>query len=224
MESLHLALRFNNEGVLLLLQNQDEFAMESLTRGLSLLKQALLIREQQCQSCQSDQDLQVCQDGILHHSTTALPGFDEDAKCLLYNNAVTFKVEETQHSLNQVHIYCAAIILNISLVYHRQGRIDCNKRDVCLAKAERTYESIAVLLRKENGGTALLLKVGALNNLANLRHEQGLYDDSQQGFQNLATLINGSGSEISSVLNSQTVRGLLLNVLLATPPSAAPAA
>jgi hypothetical protein len=114
--------------------------------------------------------------------------------------------------------------LNIALAYHRRG---LSGNSASLFKAEKMYELVGKLLGNSDAdqGTSLLVKIAAINNLSQLRHDQGDYASSQKGFQYLGTLINYAGKQLHFTKCEEHVyNGMLLNALLVFPPYAAPAA
>lgn len=80
---------------------------------------------------------------------------------------------------------------------------------------------------EDNQGIVLVAKLASINNLSQLRHNQGDYNLSQEGFQYLGDLIDVASENLgssSSLCSSQMYQGMLLNVLCIAPPDAASAA
>jgi hypothetical protein len=123
-----------------------------------------------------------------------------------------------------IHTYASVIILNIALAYHRQG---ISENPAWLRKAEKMYEMVGKLLGSSdtNQGTALLVKVAAINNLSQLRYGQGDFVFSRKGFQYLSSLLSYAGANLHQTkCQDHVYKGMLLNALLVAPSDAAPAA
>jgi hypothetical protein len=249
MESrLDTALRLNNEGVSLLLQKKDAAAVHYLTEALTMVKQALGQQPGLDESSESlvlpSEELQV------HDSIYTIPDFTSN-DCFIYNGAIVFPSSSTtpiRSEEQDVNVYSACIILNIAMIYHRQGLLCGNKRRVCLDKADLMYDMVSRLVMGDDGGggTALLVQLASLNNRSLIRLEQGDYDYSRSSFYLLTRILHGTQDEqvqrlfqSGDVANSniarnhhhhhyqdggEAVQGMLLNALLANTPTTAAAA
>jgi hypothetical protein len=216
------ALRLNNEGIMLLLGNRDQEAESKLTSALSQVTGLFLAASEdtgaECESATPSKP-------FIHHSTYTLPNL-QDVSCFVYSNALVFSFdsESTALSSDDVRTYTSVIILNIALAYHRRG---ISENPECLRKAEKMYEIVGHLLRSSdtNQGTALLVKIAAINNLSQLRYGQGDFVFSREGFQYLGSLLSYAGANLHQTkCQDHVYTGMLLNALLATPPDKAPAA
>ena len=210
------ALRLNNEGVMLLLENRDQEAVTSLTQSLNQVKGLLSVSQEAPEGSQHKD--------VIHHSTYTLPNL-QNQNCFIYSNALMFSLtSDNLPSSEDIHVYTAVIILNIALAYHRKG---LSGNAGCLIKAEKMYEMVGKLLEGDEThcGTSLLVKVAAINNLSQLRFDQGDYQFSRDGFNYLGCLINVAGDNLQHTkCEDHVYRGMLLNALLVSPPDAAPAA
>ena len=221
MDPLKYALRLNNEGVRLLLDgNQDQQAVSCFTESLNQVKQAL--------SAHPDNKVMFSNPPLIHQASFPIPSL-HDPGCFVYSNAITFKLDDAflRSSSHDLHVYSAVIILNIAMAYHRQGVI--RGSPACYFKAEKMYDMVTTLVasNEDNLGTSLLVEIAAINNLSQLRHEQGDYDASREGFEYLGALLNLAESQLAaSSLNQEDdiFKGIILNVLLVAAPETAPAA
>jgi len=224
MESLQCALRLNNEGVSLMEANKDQRAVQILTKSLNLVKAAL---------AETVDEADIDPVAIFHNDTYRYPlipdSIDNDiTKSFVYSNAVIFATEnESPISAANIHCYSAVIILNIGLLYHRQGILG---NPACFLKAKKMYEMIINFVggKRYNQGTALLVKLAAVNNLSQVLWDYGAYESSQKGFQFLASLIGliGEGQPAGSLIDGEDARGMILNIfysLQSLPPAAAAA-
>ena len=292
-QRLDSALNLNNQGVELLLQNQDTEAVTCFTRALGMVKHVLLQPsdddDSDCDSMASDANNVDRYSDILHADIYAVPAFQKSAMNaglgFVYNGAITLssasatRTNQAQHNelegcISEAHmnVYSAAIIYNIALVYHRQGVRYC--KNICLEKAEKMYDMLLKLVGYSGDitsldesmlpqdGTALLLRIAAINNCSLIRLDKGDYEFPRHGFHHLSRVLttlgndnaralfdnllisneNGddamstdgplsmdSDSDSSSPVSSndndeEVIQGMLLNVLLAKTPDAAPAA
>jgi hypothetical protein len=217
---LQCALRLNNEGVSLMTANEDQQAVQILTKSLNLIMQAL-----------SDPLLETLDEAdidhavIVHNATyqyQLIPdSVDNDiTKSFVYSNAVTFAPENESPILkSNINCYGSVIVLNIALVYHRQGILG---NPTCFSKAMKMYETITNLVgsNRYNQGTALLVKLAAVNNLSQILRDCGAYESSQEGFQFLALVIGLVGEHQqpagSSLIDGEDVRGMILNILISS--------
>jgi hypothetical protein len=227
MESLQCALRLNNEGVSLMAANKDQQAVQILTKSLNLVKQVLDALSETLDEADIDPVV------IFHNDTHRYPLIPDSVdnaitKSFVYSNAVIFAPEnDSPISEANIHCYSAVIILNIGLLYHRQGILG---NPACFLKAKKMYEMIINFVggHRYNQGTALLVKLAAVNNLSQVLWDFGAYESSQKGFQFLASLIGliGEGQPAGSLIDGEDARGMKLNIfysLQSLPPAAAAA-
>jgi hypothetical protein len=220
--SLSHALRLNNEGVKLLLQNRDSEAMLLFANSLSEIKQLVAIGEVP----NKDSGIAFRSPLFVHDATHTVSGL-QDLACFIYGNALTFSsktVDGNMPAEDQSNQLAAAVLLNVALAYHRTG-LRGNK--AALEKAERLYDMVCQLLVANDicHGTALLVKAAAINNLAQIRHQRGDYAFALVGFKFLASLFACFGENLHHTNCQEAVYlGMLLNALLTAPPGAAAAA
>jgi hypothetical protein len=218
------AQRLNNEGVmLLLLENRELQAVTCLKQSLNMFKHLLAIAIDDNRSSSSPSNMAL----NIHLLAHSLPNLQE-SNGFIYCSLLAFSIAEASETLpseDTLQVYSAIIILNIALAYHRKG---VSGNAACLAKAGKMYGVVTNLLSgcENKQGIALVAKLASINNLLQLRHSQGDYNFSQEGFQYLGDLINVAGENLerSSVCNAQMYQGMLLNILCVALPDAASAA
>jgi hypothetical protein len=169
---------------------------------------------------------------LCHDATHPLPNFPrENDHSFLHTEAFTLsselKEDDVSRSENTSSVLSAVVIFNIALAYHKQAKVF--GRQVCFAKAAKMYETVGRLLQSYSGnydGTALRVKLAALNNLSLIQHEQSNFESSRKGFQLLAWTIDSASTSSTLSSSQMDVQGMLLNVLFAYAPTtiAAPAA
>jgi hypothetical protein len=220
--NLSHALQLNNEGVNLLLQNRDSEAVLLFTNSLNEIKQLVVTGEVP----NKGSDISFRSPLFVHDATHTVPGL-QDLACFIYGNALTFSSETVNRNMpseDQSNHLASSVLLNVALVYHRTG---LRGNQAALEKAERLYDMVCQLLVANDicHGTALLVKAAAINNLAQIRHHRGDYAFALERFKYLGSLFACFGENLHHTKGLQAVYlGMLLNVLLITPPGAAPAA
>ena len=215
--SMHDVVRLNNQGVALVFQHQDDQAVACFSKALGVLKQQLLVDD-------SDQEQETEFSSVLHQALVPLHELQTE-DFFLYHGMVTFaENDDTRLRHSDYHVYCASIILNIALLYHRQAASPFSYSEEALAKAERFYTMVSkVLGDAANYGTALVVKLGAINNMAGIRLEK--LQDAADSFQTITWLVSESEQDDSCCLQTSVLEGMLLNALVANRPRvAAPAA
>jgi hypothetical protein len=216
---LDLVIELNNEGVShVLTDNEDEQAVSCFSKALGILKK--IITEEEGNEDDMSPSLR-----ILHSLIHPLPQLQE-SNFFLFNSIISFKqrcVKETPPRLADYHIYCAVIILNIAMVYHRQA---ISGEQDAIFKAEKFYNMVTHIVENcdSNQGTELVLKLAAVNNLSGICFGKGEFESSEEGFRTIAWLVSSTQVDRSSLLNSMVVEGMLLNALMVNRLAAAAAA
>jgi hypothetical protein len=227
--SLEHAIQLNNEGVALLVAGgQDQKAVSSLTRSLTLVMQQvcsnpnLSSRNSPC--CDYEYMHTSCvfpsQTGLFHH-------LQEDSVGFIYNRPLTIsscypKGPET------IPICSASIILNLALAYHRRGKQAAGNL-ILMNSAEKMYKMVLKLLpgpSMVDNITASSIRLIAINNLARLYHYHDRYCEARETVECLSTLIRHAGGN-RDLFNEQDLHFFICNVmvlLLWTPPPVAAAA
>eukprot|EP00980_Cylindrotheca_fusiformis_P011986 scaffold2836_cov99-Cylindrotheca_fusiformis.AAC.1 len=220
------ALRINNEGVGLLMQNRDREAMVLFINALNAMRQQTTNENELPSEIESQSDTPRSPPANIHDATYTVPGL-QDHSCFIYDNVFTFSWEMINKNMPSAHlaIQCASvIILNVALIYHSNG---LRSNENALGKAELLYDMVCQLLGDiENcQGTVLLVKAAAINNLSQLRYHRGAYGFATEGFTYLGLLFAHYGVNLHHTNCKETVyQGMLLNALVLRTPAPAPAA
>jgi hypothetical protein len=151
----------------------------------------------------------------------------------IYNRAFHFSMEDavtystTRTSIARTaHIYCAIIIFNVALAYH-MGYLNGNK--ACAKRAIMLYSKVLKLLLKNRRGvaggssTAGIMKVAAMNNISQLRFEEGDYHRAQEGLDQLYYELMAILKDVPQELQNE-YREILMNVIFLKAPKVAAAA
>jgi hypothetical protein len=224
MDIWKCVVELNNAGVGLLLKNKVQAAVPLFTESLTLIKTIMNAQQQGPESTATT--MQLFQQ---HEATHALSKL-QDEHSFVWNEVFTISDRDTDslifESESQI-IYAGIIIFNIALVHHRQGKLG---HPSCLATAEKMYDMVTALLGCDSynqGGTALIVKLAALNNRSLIQYEQTNYDASRRGFEQLVWTVN-SATHLLPLASLVNVNSMLLNALMLISschqPPAAPAA
>eukprot|EP00980_Cylindrotheca_fusiformis_P022998 scaffold10009_cov105-Cylindrotheca_fusiformis.AAC.3 len=194
---LSQALRINNEGVGLLMQNRDREAIVLFINALNAMKQQTTNESELSSKIESQSDTPRSSPTNIHDATHTVPGL-QDHSSFIYDDVLTFSLEtinKNTHSANLAIQYASVVILNVALVYHCNG-LRSNKN--ALDKAELLYDMVGRLLGNSDicQGTVLLVKAAAMNNLAQLRYHRGAYGFALEGFRHLGLLLARFGGNL----------------------------
>jgi hypothetical protein len=243
------AIKMNNQAVEMMVAGDDHKALTVLKRAVCLMKAALRRQppttaqtEVQFPSLQKEatdapsrislpQELKNIEGdkatNLIHQPSAALRCM-HDPKWFLYNKALLFDTEAisaTPPFVGDIHTYCAVVIFNLALVYHRNVlRGNAN----CLGKSEPLYILIIKLLGHDctNSLTATVVKLATMNNLAQLRYAAGHIQEVQERrLLQLSVAIHRSRQTFTSFQSDESdLKGVLGNVMLLQAMSIAPAA
>ena len=243
MNTLDMAIQWNNEGIARLLSGDDRSAVEAFSQSLSMVKTIHPSKDQSCTTSNtlplawknlttgvpSEADAnQLCMASFLFnrpvtcHEAIPLTGIiQKDGDAFIYRNA--FRLLSTGSSTcNQesYNVYSACIVFNLALVHYSHGTA------LGVAKAEAMYGMILALLRgiPSTNGTALLLRLAATNNISQILYAKGDYRRAREGLNGLASIIYSSEEYYRCLFNAQEWDGLHQNILLLNPLRPAPAA
>jgi hypothetical protein len=245
MKHFDFAARLNNEAVSLLLAGRDQIAVEKLTKSIGLMKKRVLTKATNGSTPvlaplkhsisflasslprsypTSPSGVDDADHHTIHHASSSLSNLTDKQECYIYNHALSFSLEDVSNmNENFNHVCCAVIIFNIALTHHRAGGRNGNKR--CSHRAAGLYNMVLRLLRHAaTQGTSRVLKLAALNNLSQIRFEQGDYAQAVQGMDQLRALMKGVQEADQPELENDELQGLIMNVLFLKAPKVAPAA
>jgi hypothetical protein len=224
MNSIKNACSLNNQGVELLVSGDFSRATRSLTKALSILKEAAAketgTTPTSCTGMKLSSEaaeLPFCQ------STLAIPDL-QDMHFYIYDHGIMLTGAANGENDEMLPLYSAAILFNLALASHREARLHGEER--AFKKASKLY-SVAVSILNgssmSNEMSHTLLTVLALNNKSQIHSDQCEHVQSVDCLKAISRIM-GSVDGIYSVLNEEDVKGLLLNSMLLNVPTAAQAA
>jgi hypothetical protein len=163
---------------------------------------------------------------LIHQPSAQLRSM-HDRKWFLYNKALYFDIDaisSTSPFVGDIHTYCAVVIFNLALVYHRNVLRGSTN---CIGKAVPLYTLISKLLGHNctNSLTATVVKLAAINNLAQLRYAAGYIQEGQERLIQLSLAIRSSRQTFKFFQSDESdLKGFSGNVMLLQAMPIAPAA
>jgi hypothetical protein len=151
---------------------------------------------------------------LINATFVPIPWLESD-DFYLYNNAIVISSLTSLPCIEAVGpLYMAIVILNLALLYHRQGRI--GRKPICLHKAEKMYDMVIKLISNTSfqDGTSTVVKSAALNNLALIRQESGDFVQAREGLHALSFLLQADKTISRRFFQASTLNGFLLNIFL----------
>jgi hypothetical protein len=226
MTSIKHACSLNNQGVELLVSGDSARAGKAFLSALSLFKTAAVNENETTTPCTDIMDVSCCDDASLPfcESTSTVPGL-QDKQCYVYDHGIIItETSNRETSDEMLSLYTAIVLFNWAITTHCQGT--ALGRDTLLNKASLLYGMSVTLLTRcampEDASTTILTLL-ALNNQAQIHYYQCEYVQSVDCMNNVSKIM-GSVKGLDSILGYGDVDGLMLNVMLLSIPSAAPAA
>jgi tetratricopeptide (TPR) repeat protein len=229
MDPIAHAARLNSEGVLLLNEGADQESARALTEALSIMQSELV------QSTQKGPDQGLAPRGSIEFAESI--SMVASSSHFIFNRGIYFDSSNTAtkdaEESSLLHLYSAAIIFNLALLYHKRALLHNNAN--CFRKADDLYRKITMILGWPNsdqatlsGATAVIL-VAAINNMSHIRYEQGHYELAEEGLRALAHILQTTSSTLQVPGSGVSPSGdfwnqIVLNVLLLKQPSLAAAA
>ncbi|KAG7337850.1 hypothetical protein IV203_012497 [Nitzschia inconspicua] len=217
---LSAALRLNDEAVSLLVAGQERKALLQLQQAVSIVKRSIARHLQRGQATATNSESHKHEMTLeqLHQDSVQLSGLN-NLQCFVYNRA--FRVSSDQ--LPSLPIEKAAqtgsaiIIFNMALVLHRACLLQ--NRTVPASKALALYKIVLHLIKSSSSASpasssmqdiARAIQVAALNNMAQLRFEDGQYAQATRDFGSLANLMT---TIQQAPLGATEMRGIVINIL-----------
>ena len=209
------AAQLNNRGVVALIEGDDKFAIEAMTKSIKMIKQELAkpsagLTDFKASSSEEGPELR----------TVEIPDMaSSDEQHEVFNHAIHIPYNGDESELD-FHVYSAAVIFNLALAHHRMG---INGDKACHEKSLKLYKMVLKVLDDTliSFRTAVTVKLATINNLAQIQYAQGDFDDAREGLSHLAGFLRIANGD---VLAEPQVQGLLMNVLMLRAPKVAPAA
>jgi hypothetical protein len=219
--SIKQACTSNNQGVDLLVAGEFFQAMRSFQSAINLLKEAASneVEGTRCpgMSASSEEStLPLCQ------STLIIPGL-RGMHCYVYDRGIMITDATDGDSDEMLSRYSAIVLFNWALASHREGRLGSEKY---LKKATVLYGMALHILTSPsmpNDRSASILILLALNNKAQIHHDQCQYTESSACLTQISAIV-GDFYALYSAPYQEDFEGILLNVMLLSAPTAAQAA
>ena len=235
---LECAARLNNNAVDRLMAGDNKVAIEIFTKSLALLMRGpkTAVRQQEVSRpvnpwlgqllaplSPHDPSENIC----IHYASSPLNSLT-DRQSYIYNHALHFlslddySIENFESTTT--HILSAMMIFNLSLAYHRVYTQNGNK--ACAGRAIKLYSVVLIVLKNNSSiaGTAAVMKVATINNMSQLRFQEGDYSQARQSLDELSQRLHLLKSRRPQELKEDEVRGIMMNVLFLRAPRVAAAA
>jgi hypothetical protein len=219
MNSIKCACSLNNQGVDLLVSGNSLSALKSLKKAMRMFKEAVDVTT--C-SCTAEMDpsseevaLSFCE------TTSTIPGL-YDTHFYTYDHGIMLTTNE--ESVEMLPLYSAIVLFNLALASHQQGRLLGHEKS--LKNASHLYSVTAKIL---SGSTVMknmstiILTLLALNNQSQIHRDQCEHIQFVECLKAVSKIM-GSVKVLHFVISQEDLRGLLLNTMLLSVPTAAQAA
>lgn len=244
--SLDEAVRLNNDAIALLTRsvndNEIQESNAQLTKALRSFKSLLVAQEDQTRTkgqsysmsqtlgrrlasvvdcpCSSEQDAPQVSNYIVNRMFHLFPTSDISVP-------------------NTLQIYISCVLFNLALLHQHQATTThhCNRRRGLLERSSLLYQSCSQILRNISLSAAkgvpsvifdhviLLLKVGSLNNSAQIHYECDEYEQASERLTMVESILCIQGlAGTQCCFTEQEFEGVLSNVFLLKPPTVAVAA
>lgn len=221
MTAVSQAIHLNREGVELLEMGSSTRAMACFQRALALMKAGIV-----------DFD-----DAPMDASEEVIVNLKPSSSCIaklqtgcnyVFNRALM--VVEDKHVLDNekvLLINCAIILFNFALSCHQDGEYGNVKS---LRKASQLYNmTLQVLIdadMQDNDPSCAVIALLALNNRAQIHYDMMDYQESRICVIEMSSIMTSIQHQLDrcGALSDVDIEGLLLNMMLLEPPTAAQAA
>lgn len=213
MSIFEQAAKLNNRGIISLIEGRDSHAIDTMTESIKLMKQEL--RKDGAQM----KDFKAALSGQCSDlSTVEIPDMDTDDQYAAFNHAIHISYESSEPRFD-IQMYSAAVIFNLALAHHR---LVMQGDKSLVEKTVKLYSLVLKLLENwECHKGIAIIKLAAINNLAQMRFANGEYEHAREGLDHLSAFMRKANN---ALLDEPEVQGLLMNVLLLKAPKVAPAA
>lgn len=246
------AIKLNNEAIDLLMSSCDEAAIDQginlFTKALKSLKQLVVVSEDEEQA---SNDIQGSSPKI---GSRSLASIIESPCMACHQGRQLHQHSSSQQYIyrrmfrllpidcpissmpNGIQVYIACVIFNSALLHqqHAFGMEPGKTRRCWLEKSALLYHSCFQVLPKFIPSTkgmmtcdevTFLLKIGSLNNSAQILYECDEFEQASDRFEMIETILCAQGLvETQCCFTDQEFEGILANVLLLKPPTVAVAA
>ena len=220
MNTINQACTSNNHGVDLLVAGEFFQALRSFQSALNVLKEATNeVEGTSCPGVSASSEESILS---LYQSTLTIPGL-QDMHCYVYDHGIMITYATNGDSDEMLSLNSAIVLFNMALASHCRGRLGSEK---CLKKATLLYGMALQILTSSpmpSDIAASILILLALNNKAQIHHDQCQYTESSACLTQISAII-GNVYALHSASYQKDFEGILLNVMLLSAPMAAQAA
>jgi hypothetical protein len=145
-----------------------------------------------------------------------------DTQCYIYKSVIRISFDKLPSQVEQAAQVCSAVyIFNMALAHHREG---LRQNQKCSERAISLYNMVIRLLRFSNlRGPAGVVKLAAINNLSQLRYDQGNYDLAREGLNHLSSIVQARSASLLQLSDTE-LNGVIMNLAFLKPPRVAAAA
>ncbi|GKY95789.1 hypothetical protein MPSEU_000539600 [Mayamaea pseudoterrestris] len=217
--SIKRASELNNHGINLLVAGHSQEAMNTFQSALSGIKE---IVSDQDPSLHSDTSMSVAPtQRFISESPLILHTLHTDQSFVYNRPLVIDEIVSIDDLDSTLALLSAAILFNLALVCHQIGR---EGQEKALKRASVLYRmSLQLLQNCEANECTTVICLLALNNRAQIHYELCDYSQSGHCLKQISKIMHDD-VRLHESLNAADLEGLLLNVMLQDPPSAARAA
>jgi hypothetical protein len=212
-------ISLNNRAVSLLLAGNNQQAVSLLSKAFSAVRREL------ASARSSHKNVTQSSSEFLQHDSFELPFF-RDQQFYIYNPAITLSTEQSPSvviGVEQAPAFSSVIMFNLALTYHRVALTTRNK--LCSDKAFSLYKlALRLIQNSDFFGTVGVVKLASINNLAQLRYDQGHFDLAEQGMAHLPAGLQRAAEDGKHGLADTQLHGFLSSLFLLKAPKIAPAA
>jgi tetratricopeptide (TPR) repeat protein len=217
--SIKQASELNSRGIQFLVEGHSQDAMNAFQSALAGIKEIV-----------SDDNANFDSEGSMSVSPTQrfisespliIESLQTD-QSFVYNRALVIEEIVSFDDLDStLALLSAAILFNLALVCHQSGR---SGQEKALKRASVLYRmSLQLLQNCEANECTTVICLLALNNRAQIHYELCDYSQSGHCLKQISKIMHDD-LRLHESLNAADLEGLLLNVMLQDPPSAARAA
>jgi hypothetical protein len=208
MSLFQQAAQLNNQGINALIHGDQALAIRLTTNAIKLLKAALFEADDAVTSSRT------------HEAHTIMIPSVESSDTVVFNQMVQLPVTNEAVSELDLNLYTSAVIFNLALAHQYLPS------STGITKAEKLYGMVLQLLDDNSWlavRLALVIKLGCINNLSQIRYSRGDYQNASEGLSFVSIVLRETSTG-QAYFEEPEIQGLLMNVLLLRAPSAASAA
>lgn len=219
--SIHDVLAMNNKGAHCLAIGDNQHAMEQFLRALSAIQRVTQYFGDHVKFFNpgaDSTDQQVFVKGAHQFPSLRSQSF------FVYGEALFLLPEQssTDISSDRLPLISAAVLFNLALTFHDEGM---STSESGLDRALDLYRMCLELLESESEDclSTRALAILAANNKCHIHYERSQFVEASRCLEAVSELMQGQ-EDLGAALSVEDVTGLVLNLMLVNPPSAARAA